>query len=104
MIDKTVPVPREALAWFAGEMERQLRENDHKPGWSDDSLRHLAERMRTELREVENIVDGRAVRGYATEQLLTIIAECADVANFAMMVADNAKREIDAKIERALES
>lgn len=106
MIDKTVPIPREALAWFAGEMERQLRENDAKPGWEMDSLRLLCGRVDDEIRELQRALADpvnnlSAPRNYSTEDLQRIVAESADVANFAMMIADNARRELDRRIEEA---
>lgn len=112
MIDKTVPVPRDALAWFVGEMERKLRENDDKPGWLDDSLRALHRRLGRESEELREILDrpsylklpdGRgnhgAVAPYEAEDLVNIIRESADIANFAAMIADNARRELESRLE-----
>lgn len=72
----------EVLA-FAEAMESQLKANDHKPGWKDDAAGPLLLRIREEVRELE-----QAVYGSTEADRPLILAEAADVANFAMMVAD----------------
>ena len=83
---------------FAEAMERKLRENDHKGGWDDMPSRWLRGRLAGEVRELE-----AAIAAYIDkidicnrEQDLSksrqaILSECADIANFAMMIADNCK-------------
>jgi NTP pyrophosphatase (non-canonical NTP hydrolase) len=72
----------EVLA-FMEEMEARLRANDHKGGWEDCSYPYLIRRIREETDELLSslgqvgVVDPAEVR-----------REAADVANFAMMVAD----------------
>jgi NTP pyrophosphatase (non-canonical NTP hydrolase) len=69
---------------FALEMEKKLKANEHKPGWSDCEMTHLFRRLEEELREL--------IRAIATlEDCNKVISEAADVANFAMMVADRYK-------------
>ena len=75
---------RPAVRWFAEQMESALRRNDHKSGWRGDSHDALLARLYEECLEL-----GQACK----DQSPTIIAEAADVANFAMMIADNARRE-----------
>jgi len=63
---------------FASVMESKLRANDHKAHWRECSLDYLLTRLEQEaleLREAINCGDG-------------VIGEAADVANFAMMIAD----------------
>jgi NTP pyrophosphatase (non-canonical NTP hydrolase) len=67
---------------FAEAMEEQLRANDHKPGWKKDHPRMLGPRLEEEMRELQAEVE-RAARNPKQ-----ILKEAADVANFAMMVAD----------------
>lgn len=79
----------EVLA-FALLMERELRANDHKSGWKDDTPRSLAARVLEEADELAQVVAERVglsdqFRGINTEQ---VSEEAADVANMAMMVAD----------------
>ena len=70
---------RPQVAWFANEMERRLEENDHKGGWECCTDKWLFNRLRQEMKELACAVkEGRGV-----------VEEAADVANFAMMIADN---------------
>ncbi|MGE5572976.1 MAG: hypothetical protein ACM3ZU_08170 [Bacteroidota bacterium] len=74
---------RPALSEFAVYMEHKLRRNDHKPDWRTCSLAYLRGRLNQELAELDEAVQsGDPYRIYD---------ECADVANFAMMIADRAK-------------
>lgn len=81
---------RESVAWFASIMERELRANDHKPGWKNDRAVDLLDRVFDEAHELNAAIaaGGRSER---------IIKEAADVANFAMMIADNASAGKDAE-------
>lgn len=72
----------EVLA-FAHLMERQLRANDHKPGWKGDSAQSLWRRVNQEAHELgEAVVNREAIDSIEAGK------EAADVANFAMMIAD----------------
>jgi hypothetical protein len=72
---------RESVQWFAQQMELKLRENDHKGGWSDHDFYSLFTRLKQEAQELETCPNSEDIR------------EAADVANFAMMIADNARRK-----------
>ncbi len=87
------------VAVFAEEMERKLRKNEHKGWWEECSLEYLFERLSEELEELRDIVFKEKEKSANTldyeEQLLKpviyadrIREEAADVANFAMMIAD----------------
>jgi hypothetical protein len=87
---------RPVLMWFASQMERKLRENDHKGGWSACTMRYLLLRMKNESAELAGAIRRarqRAVNDdyWNVDDVRTIIREAADVANFAMIVADNAR-------------
>jgi hypothetical protein len=73
---------RPEVLWFAMQMEAQLRANDHKPGWKEDSIGALMERLFEEAHELDQSLNP-----------IQTIKEAADVANFAMMIADNTFRE-----------
>lgn len=77
-----VLAPRDEVLWFAMEMERQLRENDHKSGWRGLTPKQILHRIRQETGELERAF----AKGEAPER---VIAEMADIANFLMMAADN---------------
>lgn len=76
---------RPEVKWFAEQMELKLRENDDKPGWHDDLYPDLYRRLEEELQEVR---DASMKTGWWDDRH-KIIGELADVANFAMMLADN---------------
>jgi len=70
---------------FAEYMELKLRENEHKPGWQSDPAPGLLRRLREETVELEDILELKespVLRTFVT-------GEAADIANFAMMLADN---------------
>lgn len=73
--------PRPVVAWFSGVMEERLRANDHKGGWSHCSQRFLLARIFEEVFELEAAIENGAIPA-------DIESEAADVANFAMMLAD----------------
>lgn len=66
---------------FADAMEAKLRANDHKRGWRECNLQYLSMRLTQEREELR-----QAIERDATPQ--EILDEAADVANFAMMIAD----------------
>ena len=70
--------PRKTVQWFARQMEAKLRENDHKGGWDDCELGWLLRRLGQEVGELRR----------ALKKEKHVVREAADVANFAMMIAD----------------
>lgn len=111
---------RQVIEWFAEEMERQLAANDHKGGWQHDNWTSLFARLGeekdelldalTRYQKVLMMFDGLTVE-WEQGQLLSRISvgedhllaaldvaradvarEAADVANFALMIADNIAR------------
>jgi NTP pyrophosphatase (non-canonical NTP hydrolase) len=87
------PGPGEAVAWrpeivaFANLMEAKLRANDHKGGWRNDRAADLHSRLLEEAEELFDALNWRsAFLGAADPE--RIGSEAADVANFAMMIAD----------------
>lgn len=74
---------RPEVLWFASIMEEKLKENDHKGGWGDCEITWLIQRIKDEISELES--------GLLRSDIdkTKLIRECADISNFAMMVADN---------------
>jgi hypothetical protein len=70
----------EKVVWFAHQMIGQLIANDDKGGWDDESLVYLLDRLSEEVQELKHALIEADKDG--------IIQEAADVANFAMMIAD----------------
>lgn len=87
------PVLRPSLLRFALEMERKLKDNDHKPGWEDDDNNDLFERILDEARELRDAIEN------SVPLPTRVIEEAVDVANFAMMIADNAGLRAAADLE-----
>ena len=73
---------------FAEAMEAALAKNEHKGGWKDDGALELHQRIVEETDELRaELMKRRERPGHANNQA-PILSEAADVANFAMMVAD----------------
>ena len=83
---------------FALLMEKKLKENDHKKSWKKCKILYLIKRLKEEVKELEDcfwIEDSRSdfinigedfmIKGKYSEE--DVIKECADVSNFAMMIA-----------------
>ena len=71
---------RNAVKCFAKAMEHELRNNDHKRGWLNESPEDLLVHLKEEVAELERALkfpDVEDPRG-----------EAADVANLAMMIWD----------------
>lgn len=74
---------RPCVLRFAAEMERKLKDNDHKPGWEGDDNTDLFERILAEACELRDALEN------SVPLPERVIEEAADIANFAMMIADN---------------
>ena len=72
------------LSWFTGKMAQKLRANDHKGSWAGLDNDHLVRRLQQEFVELTEAI----AKGTPDQ----VVAEAADVANFALMIADNANR------------
>ena len=79
--------PRKEVKWFAEQMEKKLQKNDHRSGWKDADEDFLLQRLQEEILELKDEICESHI--YNSKK---VIEECADVANFAMMIADNADR------------
>ncbi len=73
---------------FALVMEEKLKKNDHKGGWKQESLVYLSDRMKEEIDEM-NAAIGWAMDGETKIEFEKAQKECADSANFLMMIFDN---------------
>ena len=72
------------LLRFACNMQQELDNNDHKSGWEGLSPQWIIHRIKQETNELERAIKNKRLRK-------KIISECADIANFAMMLADNTR-------------
>lgn len=72
---------RPGVVKLAQLMEYKLRLNDHKPDWTSEDLPSLFEKLEGETYELYDAINMETPRD--------AWLEAADVANMAMMVADN---------------
>jgi hypothetical protein len=82
-VDKKVPQLRKEVNWFAHEMEKQLKANEHKPGWSHCPYEFLINELERNLHRIK----------HSSVAYSEFRRRCANIANFAMMLADNDRRE-----------
>ena len=82
-IEKVLP----DLRWFVLHMKAKLRQNQHKGDYSMSSELWLLARLLDEV--------GELVRAINDEDVVAIQDECADMANFAMMLASGQHRSAD---------
>lgn len=80
--------PRHEVLEFAQDMERALANNDHKGRWTGEKMSVLLKRLREETDELAEAIGRKATAEGSAE----VIREAADVANFALMIADIARR------------
>lgn len=93
---------RDEVKWFADRMEQKLRRNDGKGGWKTCNPKYLQKRIEEEFREMTDCMSavGTAIffHGKVSDAFIEeFIGECADIANFAMMLADLANNEWNKK-------
>ena len=72
--------------WFLGEMLKKLETNQHRSGWVNVGLHYLFRRLEEETLELR--------KALLSGDKDAIIEECADVANFAMMIADVTRKHM----------
>jgi NTP pyrophosphatase (non-canonical NTP hydrolase) len=79
---------RPSVQWFAEQMEAKLQRDDAtKPGWSTETTESLFRGLVAEVIELhEALLSPIAAPEY-------VVTECADVANYAMMIADVCHRQ-----------
>lgn len=90
---ETVEAVRAPVRWFAEQMESKLREHDDRDGWYDCDWQWLLSRLRDEVQELQTVL--ACMSGFGHDQYAKkVINEASDVANFAMMIADNTRRAL----------
>ena len=77
------PTFRKVIFDFARDMESQLKVNDHKRGWDHTSESYLLGKIQYNL----STLDGKLSKDDRDKHEITI--RCANIANYAMMIADN---------------
>lgn len=97
---------RKEVEWFASVMEGVLQDNDERGGWSKCSMFWLLERIEEQVKSAREAVVELSVKRFegleAGNEFRVLIKEAADIANFAMMVADRAQK-IYWKVDKAVD-
>ena len=91
MPDRDLEEDRQAVATFGELMLEKLRERSGKGGWAGCDIAWLFTRMEEEMNELYRSLEPIYGRS-GGKDLEAARRECADVANFAMMIADNLTR------------
>jgi NTP pyrophosphatase (non-canonical NTP hydrolase) len=82
---------RKEVVKFSNLMEEKLKANDHKGGWDNESIDFLTIRLREETVELFDAL--RIFHSNPHEHSLKLVEdECADIANFALMISDLASK------------
>lgn len=82
---------REQVKWFSEQMEVKLQQNDDKGGWDNCDIFWLIERLKEEVAELEDALYNHI--NFA-DRRWEVVREASDVGNFAMMVADVARKRL----------
>ncbi|MCK9459919.1 MAG: hypothetical protein M0R80_09805 [Proteobacteria bacterium] len=77
---------------FAILMEDKLRKNDFKGGWKQDDITTLLLKLQVNVEKLFN--DAVMSRSSTDITQMKSIDDCADIANYAMMIVDNIKDEL----------
>lgn len=88
-------VIRPVLDWFSMNMEEILRQNDFKGGWKERSIKSLIDSASECVASIRLLHRMHNRGGSDTEAIQRFIRKCINLANYAMMIADNAKDFID---------
>lgn len=76
---------------FAEEMEKQLKANEHKGGWKDCTYDFLLSELDKNLNRLRYLNGHRGgCIAEIKESVKEVNRRCANIANFAMMICDNA--------------
>ena len=81
--------PRQEIRRFARIMEQKLREHDDRNGWDQCDWDWLHDRMLEEARELFDLL--APLEDPHWDNPVGVGREAADVANFAMMIADRCR-------------
>jgi hypothetical protein len=90
------------VEWFSQQMQHKLYQNRNKNHWSGSNYDYLKDRLLDEYEEMseqlrmlqaseKNLLPSDAWTKEECKKI--IIQECADIANIAMMIADNIRTE-----------
>lgn len=85
--------PREEVKWFAEQMEAKLKENDHKTGWTNCVDGYLLSNLQAKAEKLKIALGyycSHCSTHHGSKGVEEIIKQSVNIANYAMMIADNA--------------
>lgn len=82
-----------SIKWFSAEMRKKMAKNEHKEGWDKCSHNYLFKRLCDEVLELNNALFTPKQGAVRSLNAKAIIKECADIANFVMMIADKMRKK-----------
>ena len=99
---------RPPVKWFASMMEQKLRLRDDRRGWALSNCGYLFSRLILEVKELQealHLKEGEIYDGHLWQPtwgmdparlpvLHHVVAECADIANYALMIADRLRADL----------
>lgn len=86
---------RDSVAWFASCMETVLQENDHKPGWDEESFGPLFDTLVKKVVELnDHVPTVSGTQDLSLQQIAAIVENSVHIANYAMMIADKAHQRV----------
>lgn len=90
-----IPDEREDLNRFFTAMEERIKENATKPGWKSENFHHLIYKSNTHSLYISKIEANHPLsNNYTREELKEYMDNAIDIANYAMMIYNNAKRAL----------
>lgn len=85
--------PRKSVVLFAQQMEERLRANDHKGGWDGEPFGYFCTKLHETLHKLT------AQRFEHDPEWKEVLKQSASLANFAMMAAEHAKKQLEVSHE-----
>ena len=79
---------KQSVEWFGKQMLKKLEENINKRHWFRTSYKYLFNQLQEEIKELEELLLDDKVP-YKHKK---IISKCEDIGNYAMKIADKAKK------------
>lgn len=77
------PMPRKVVREFSYDMEKQLEANENKGGWKEADFEYLQRHLRINANKLNHALSK------ADKDKHEITIRCTNIANYAMMIADN---------------
>lgn len=78
---------KNSVSWFSSLMTNELMKHLSRPGWKHECIAYLEDRLGEEIAELCDAIESNQPKDVVEK-------EAADVANFAMMIADVYRQKV----------